>query len=457
MILVLGAGIAGLSASYHIGHKKCLLLESQDRPYGHIGNVQRDGFTWDQGPHVSFTKNEYVKKLFDKSVGGQYQELSAKVSNYYQGNWIAHPAQTALYQIPEPLRSSCLESFLKIRSEGAAADIKNYQNWLDYAFGPVFSKVFASVYTEKYWTLPPSELTTEWVGDRILFPSIQDVTSGAKRMHERSMHYISEMRYPTYGGFSSFAKVLEAGANICYGAEVISIDLLNKIVYLMSGEKIAYKKLVNTLPLPIFMNALINVPTSVLDATRNLTCTQAVLVNVAAPHTSARNEHWAYVYDEKMLTTRINCIEKLSPNNAPEGWTGIQAEVYFSRHKPLSISPSLVGEQVERELIKIGFLNPERYGSGQASHRHIKYVPWANVVFQRNTAASLEKIWTWLEGFGLKRELDDLHPLTNWNESEVHAPIEGSIFMAGRFGQWKYYWTDDCVLRGKFIADVLRD
>jgi len=30
----------------------------------------------------------------------------------------------------------------------------------------------------------------------------------------------------------------------------------------------------------------------------------------------------------------------------------------------------------------------------------------------------------------------------------------GQLILAGRFAQWKYYWSDDCVLRGKFIAGI---
>jgi len=30
----------------------------------------------------------------------------------------------------------------------------------------------------------------------------------------------------------------------------------------------------------------------------------------------------------------------------------------------------------------------------------------------------------------------------------------GDVILAGRFGQWKYYWSDDCVLRGKQIGEI---
>lgn len=454
MILVLGAGLSGLSASYHIGHDKCLLLERQDRPFGHIGSEHRDGFTWDQGPHVSFTKHAYVKQLFERSVRGQFEEIEVKVSNYYRGHWIAHPAQTSLHQVPEPLRSACLESFLNTRGQAAGESVTNYQQWLDAAFGPVFANTFPSVYTKKYWTLPADALTTDWVGGRVLYPEVEDVKAGAVHALNRPMHYITRVRYPKNGGYQSFAEGLRAGSNIRYGAEVVSIDLRRRKVWLANGDHFDYDQLVNTLPLPVFVNACVGAPASVVDAARQLICTQLLLVNVAAPHPTLRPEHWMYVYDEDKLTTRISSTEKLSSHNAPEAWTGVQAEVYFSRHRPLPMAPEQVGEQVERELIKMGIVDPSRYPAGASSHRHLKYAPWANVAFDQGTAPALQTIWQWMEGFGLAREADDLHPLTDWIGAPGPLARGASIFMAGRFGQWKYFWTDDCVLRGKRIAEA---
>ena len=82
---------------------------------------------------------------------------------------------------------------------------------------------------------------------------------------------------------------------------------------------------------------------------------------------------------------------------------------------------------------------------------HGVHCPWANVIFTHETRLALNTIWTWLEGFGLKREEGDLLPWTDWQNSSV--PRVGDLAMAGRFGQWKYFWTDDCVLRGKDFSN----
>lgn len=459
MIIILGAGLTGLSCSYHIGHEHCLLLEESDRPFGRIAVHLEGGFTWDQGPHVSFTKNEYVRSLFQDAVNGEYDEYSVKVGNFFKGHWINHPAQFALHQVPQPLRAECLDSFLSTRqvAPGEAALTGNYMNWLESAFGPTFAHTFPAVYTMKYWTVEASELTTDWVGQRIPWPSVQDVIDGSLAPLPRNNYYIDKVRYPRSGGYQSFALKMAAGSNLRLGAQVAKIDLAEKVIWLSTGERLPYSMLINTIPLPRFVALCGEVPQSVREAAAELSCSQLTLVEAYAPQSNLRPENWIYVYDEDLLSTRLNFTEKLTPGNAPPGWTGVQAEVYSSRHKPLPTTPDNLGTLVLEEMIHMEVLDPSvrdsiAQGVARVSTRSI---PWANVIFHHKTRPALNKIWEWLEAFGLDRDQDDTHPLTIWPQSGVVAlpgPPRGTLFMGGRYGQWKYFWSDDCVLRGREIA-----
>jgi protoporphyrinogen oxidase len=452
MILILGAGLAGIATSHHIGHDSCLVVEKTHRPLGHVASETVDGFTWDQGPHVSFTKHEYVRELFADGVDGAFEEYEVKVGNHYRGHWIDHPAQTALHQVPEPLRSECLRSFLESRpaagqEPSAPAD---YAAWLQASLGPVFARHFPAVYTRKYWTVAAAELSTDWVGGRVLKPDPQDVIDGSRGPLARTMHYISKVRYPSRGGYQAFAAKMARGCRIRHGAEVVHVDLTQRQVHLASGERIGFTHLVNTLPLPVFLHACAGLPAEVRDAADALSCSQLMLVNAALPHATRRPEHWLYVYDDDMLSTRINFTERLSPHNAPPGWSGVQTEVYFSRHRPLDMGADALARRVLDELVAMGIAD-----AGAKAHVHTRFAPWANVIFHHATAPALETIWRWLERQGLERSADDTHPLTDWSRAGT-APAEGRLFMAGRFGQWKYFWSDDCVLRGRQLGHALR-
>lgn len=451
MVTILGAGLAGLSASYHIGHGKCVLYEKNSYATGHIHTEIIDGFTWDEGPHVSFTSQQYVKDLFEQSVNGELLDYPVATTNYYKGNWIPHPAQTNLFAIPQPLRSECLTDFLTAR-DNYPDDFEpaDYQQWLNYSFGETFTTNFPAAYTRKYWTTDPSELTTNWVGNRVFHPNIEQVKGGYEGPLQQQTHYIKTVRYPDKGGFVSFAQKLLDGANVKLNTEFESINFDTRTITFNSGEQVVFDKLINTVPLPVLI-AKSNAPQNVKQAAENLNCSAVLLVNITARHATARPENWIYVYDEDKYSTRINCTELLSPNNAPTGHTGVQVEVYFSAYRPKTETDEVIADRVIDELIEMGLIRDKESVTGH----HTKWVQWANVIFDHQYKDNLNTILNWLSQYGLAREADDLEPMTVWENRLADKDSLGDIILAGRFGQWRYYWTDDCVLRGLLISQKI--
>lgn len=443
---ILGGGLAGISASFHLGHDKCVVFEKNSRYGGHITSYEKDGFTWDQGPHVSFTKDEYVKRLFAQNVQGEFLDYPVETSSYFEGNWIPHPAQSNLWAIPQPLRDKCLHDFVEAR-RATTQRVDNYGDWLRVAFGNAFAEAFPCKYTEKYWTTSPKRLTTDWVGDRMFYPKIEDVVAGYEKRPIRQTHYITRVRYPTKGGFFSFARKLFENAEILLGKEVVNVSFKDRRIVFSDGVVHEYETLISTLPLPTLI-ALSEAPADVKCAASHLSCSSALLVNVTAAHETIRGDNWIYVYDDTKYSTRINCTELLSPNNAPVGKTGIQVEVYFSPYKPKTESDSVIARKVVQELIDMGLIS----GMNTVETIDTKWIPFANVIFDLVRKEALNRVLNFLEENGLVREDDDLEPMTRWDQK---GPLKlGSIVLAGRFGQWKYYWTDDCVLRGRSLMDL---
>jgi protoporphyrinogen oxidase len=347
--------------------------------------------------------------------------------------------------VPEPIRTECLNNFLESRGAGGGASElpKNYEEWLNRAFGQKFAEIFPAAYTRKYWTAEPAQLTTDWVGDRVFLPNVKDVVEGYEKPPAQSAHYIKTVRYPVRGGYMSFATQLVNNAQLFTNHRVSSIDLESKTIAFSNGVKRRYERLINTIPLPVFVK-LANAPSEILAAADNLSCTSLLLVNVIAPHETKKPYHWMYVYDENKLSTRINCVELLSPNNGQAGKTGVQVEVYASRNKPLKLSIQDIAQQVCAELIEMGLID-------EVESVHTQFNEYANVLFDHRRRDSMEIIFCWLEQFGLRREKDDLDPMTYWGDRAKRTI--GDIALAGRFGQWKYFWSDDCVLRGRQIAE----
>lgn len=451
-VAVIGGGFAGLSVAYHLGSATpCRVFERSNTIGGHAASKQRGGFTWDEGPHLSFTKNDYVKELFAKSVHNDVLEYEVGITNHFYGDWIPHPAQSNLWAIPSQLKRDCLTDFLASRSPQAPAANENYYSWLLSAFGRTFAEEFPVRYTKKYWTVHPDRLSTRWIGSRIFYPSVEDVVQGAKGPLDRHTHYFRRVRYPRQGGFGQFCNELTRGVDVQFGKDVARIDLSDRVLYLADGTHQTYDTLVNTMPLPEFV-AKSQLGGAAREAANALRCSSVLLVNVVADHPSTREERLIYVYDEDKYATRINATELLAPSNGLPGKTGIQVEVYYSKQRPLDRTDDEIADIVIDELVDMGLVQNRTSVNDVFTMR----IPWANVIFDVDYEAALSTVLEQLERFGLQREHDDIDPLTDWDKKFGAAKNPGSLFLAGRYAQWKYFWTDDCVLRGKFVAETLK-
>ncbi len=426
-LTVIGAGLAGLSASYHHGHDGTQIFEAQERIGGHIQVREHNGALWDDGPHISFTKDEYIKELFADAVDGEYEEFESVVRNYYHGWWVDHPAHVALHQVPEPLRSQCLDSFLESREWAKDAEAAtDYRTWLYHQFGRVFANTFPAAYTRKYWTLEPEQLDPGFIGNRLGFPNVDEVTTGFNGPLGENRHYISTSRYPTKGGYIAYAKKLADGARVDLNTRVQEIDFGRRIMRLSDGREHTYDDIVSTMPLPTLIGVGVDVPEEVREAGKRLVCTEGYMIEIVADHPIRRPEHWIYVYDLDKFSTRISFMNRWSPHNSPDGTSAIQVEYYGSPFRALLPDRTMVAEKVIEELVEMGIVDDRAAVSGYDVH----HVPWANVIFDLHREQSLKTVNDWLDSQGVLR--------------------------AGRFGHWEYMWTDGAVLTGKAAVESLR-
>jgi protoporphyrinogen oxidase len=442
-VTILGAGLAGLSCSYFLGHQNCIIYEKNSYLGGHIATHYRDGCYWDEGPHVSFTKHTEVRELLTWSAGGEVLEYPTNVGNSFHGHWIPHPAQSNLSSVPEPLARACFEDFLASRADTTERENQppqNYGEWLNRAFGHTFANTFPKAYTQKYWTCHPDALTVDWVGERVYCPDVETVRKGYHGLIDRNTHYITSVRYPERGGYSSYIGGISNGANVQLSSEIVSINLIERAIEFKNGLTHSFSHLINTLPLSKFIQYVDHAPDFIKNSARELCCSEMLLVNINAKGPTLQPYHWLYVYDEDMFSTRINQTHLLSPNNTPDDSIGIQVEVYASRYRPFKESHDKIAKKVADEVLGLGLTT-------EIQAVHTQYVPFANIIFDHPRRKHQENILDWLSNFGLVREQDDLEPMTDWKTAK---PVDlGKINLAGRFGQWKYFWTDDCILRAK--------
>src|SRR5262245_10994884 len=114
-VCVLGSGMAGFGAAHRFHEAGLSTVLFEKRPFhgGHTAShAFGEGYVFDEGPHISFTKDTRLQELFAASVDGRYETPNAKVNNYWRGHWIPHPAQTNLYGLPTDLVIRIIRDFV---------------------------------------------------------------------------------------------------------------------------------------------------------------------------------------------------------------------------------------------------------------------------------------------------------------------------------------------------------
>ena len=172
---------------------------------GHTASFRSEnGFLFDVGPHISFTKDARVQDLLADSVDQQYETVQINLNNYWRGYWPKHPVQLHLNGLPEDVIVKVISDFVEER-QAIERPVKNYADWLLASFGPTFSELFPMQYTRKYHLTTADNITTDWLGPRIYRPNLQEVLRGAlSASAPNDAHYITHFRYPSEGGFVSY-------------------------------------------------------------------------------------------------------------------------------------------------------------------------------------------------------------------------------------------------------------
>lgn len=414
-ILILGAGISALGAAYALRQKGefPVLLEKESTYGGLCGNFTIDGFRFDRFVHLSFTENDLVKQLFAKSCPDILRH-SPNPYNIYKRTWIKHPAQNNLFPLSEEEKRKIIEDF-KARPDGvSASDVLDYEQWLRLQYGNYFAEHFPLVYTRKYWMCEARNLETHWVGKRLYQPSLEEVVRGAQTLDTPVTYYAKEMRYPARGGYKQFLKVLAEGQDIQYNKEIQFIFPKDKKVITADGSQYTYKHLISSIPLPALINMLPNVPEEVCMASQRLRYTCGYLVSVALKTENIPPYLWWYIYDEDILPARVYSPSLKSPDNAPNGCSSLQMEIYCTKkqYSQQELYAGSVGK-----LVEAGIINAE-----DIMFVDIRFEPYANVVFDHYIYKSRQLVRDYLDGLGIKT--------------------------IGRFGEWDYLWSDQSLMSG---------
>lgn len=422
-IIILGAGISGISCGYHLKEKKIesIIYEKNSSWGGLCDNFEINGFRFDKFIHLSFTKNEYVKELFTKNI--KFKTHIPDPVNYYKGVWLKHPAQNNLFELNVDEKVKILKDF-SLRKIVDTKHIKNYEGWLRAQYGDYFAENFPMEYTKKYWTVKASELEIKWVGSRMYQPNIEEVLRGAMTDETPNTYYAKEMRYPQKGGYKEYLNYMVKDLDVNLNKEAICVDKKNKLVRFSDGSAENYSEIISSIPLPRLCEIIKDIPPKVLKASKKLKWTSGVLISLGFNKRDIPKNLWFYIYDKEIKASRIYSPSLKVAENAPEGHSSIQAEIYFSKDNPLETSLDKLLESEIKKYIQMGLFRAD-----DLIVKDIRIEKYANVIFNHEIYENRKIVHDYLNKIGVK--------------------------YIGRFGEWDYLWSDQSLLSGKKLVEEI--
>ena len=425
---ILGGGIAGLSAAARLREHglDVPIFEARKRPGGLLDSFTLETpegrWTFDHAVHLSFASEPEVRAVFDRTP---YLSHEARSLNWDGGLWIPHPVQNNMFPLPVEERTDLIVDLAShLARVPADAPIATYRDWLFHQYGEKIAERWPLRYTRKYWTLDAAELGIGWIGNRMRRADLREVVFGAMSDDPPNTYYVSTMRYPERGGYRAFLDPLLETADIRCDMGAMEVDNRGKRVTFRDGRSRSYKQMVSTIPLPVLVGLMTDVPDEIRRLAGTLFATAIDIVSIGFQKPRVSPSLWFYIYDTEILASRAYSPSIKSPHNAPEGHSSLQFEIYSSHARPHGLTPDQLIEDCIKSVEAMGLAD-----RNEIVLKHHKNLPFGNVVFDLGMEERRDAVREWVTS-------QDIH-------------------LAGRFGEWDYLWSNQAFMSGRAAADAL--
>jgi protoporphyrinogen oxidase len=434
-VVIIGAGLTGLSCAWHLG-ADYLLLEREQEPGGIVRTRTRlNSFLCDGTGHWLHLRNAGMKDLVNRLLPGGLVEYERKAVIYSHGVFTPYPFQANTYGLPRQIVLECLLGLLKAKhpadfnQKPPAKPPRNFLEWILAAFGEGIAKNFMVPYNQKLLGVSLTELMPAYAERFIPRPSTEDVIKGALGFSRESLGYNAKFVYPRQGGIGSLSRAFAAALPQppAYGTNVTGIDLGQKTLSLANGTTVRYRQLVNTMPLVRLISLLKEAPNEVRDAAQKLRATTVHYfdIGVRGPGDSASHHHWIYFPEPEFIFYRAGSYSAVHRDAAPPGCRSYYVEMSGDAGGLLA-QPDKLRERVLADLKRARILSDQ----DEILFMELCEIPYAYVIFDQHYEASRGLVLDFLNRSG--------------------------VLTGGRWGGWGYGGMEDAMLDGKAAAEAIR-
>ena len=422
--LILGAGLAGLSAAFHLPRKETMLIEREAEVGGLCRSRDVDGFVFDCTGHLLHLREGPVRDMVLGLLPEAFHAVRRRALIFSKGVLTGYPFQANTHGLPLEVVRECVVGFVEsLTRAGASGEPENFRQWVLATFGEGIARHFMFPYNEKLYRVDLTEMECGWVSWSIPRPTLDEVIRGALGTEVRGLGYNAQFLYPKKGGISCIPKALAARCgSILLGCAVRSIDPVARRVTFDSGESVGYERLISTLPLDSLIRMLQPLPEGIpRHGAEGLRAVKVVNVNLGVARPDVLPGHWIYFPEPEYPFYRVGSPTNYSRSVAPPGCSSLYVEV--ARRRDEAADPRRIEEEVLDGLRRARILRR----TDRVVAREVLVLDPAYVIYDHFRRAALPGI---LEAL------------------ERHA-----ILSTGRFGAWEYGSMESAMRQGREAAE----
>ena len=423
-VVILGGGLSGISTAYFLQNKdwveKITILEKEPVTGGLCRSIRKNGYIYDIGPHILFSKDKEMLSLM-LSVLDEKNDLKRSNEIYYKGRHIQYPCENDLSKLPEEELNYCIQSFNHNPYEDYEAT--NMIQFFLKTFGEGITNTYLRPYNEKIWKYDPAFMNTSMV-DRIPKPTQEEIRrSAAGETVEGYLHQLY-FSFPANGGIQAVVdgfkkRLLDKKCSVHTNSAVTKVSR-NKdgvTVETQDGKTFSADMVISTIPVQELTSAYSEADDEVKNHVSDLHYNSIAIAFVRTPYDLC-GEHFAYMMpDKNVIFHRISKMDFLGSAYHRDNEATYMVEVTYRKDDHVdAMGDEKLLSKIRQGLCDIEFANK----SEDVEIIDLTKYQYAYVIY-------------------------DLHHTENMKSIRDFYSNEG-IVLNGRFGNFEY-WNMDRILR----------
>lgn len=405
------------------------IVESGSTYGGHAGSFFDQGYTFDYGPHIMFSRNKEILQFMIDSLGENVNQLKRNNKISYKNKLIRYPFENDLSSLPIEDNYDCVHGYLFNPYKEQYKDPQNLEQWLLKTFGKGICEKYLFPYNEKVWNVPVKDLSMLWA-ERIPNPPAEDILKSAIGFKTEGYLHQLYYHYPKTGGYASISEAWTklVKSPITYNYVVNSVERLADGRWRISDgkEPKEFDELISTMPIQEVVKLInIEIPTEVQAAIDGLIVNPMIIVSLGITGVDQDLITATYFPEADFWVNRISYPATFSPQNAPEGHYSVQAEITCRND---SETWKMTDEEVTKHVIdgldQRGIINQDN-----VSYVNVHRSQYSYVVYDTHYEKNVKIIREWF-------------------------PKQG-IHLVGRFSYFEYINVDGAVATAQKIAEAI--